>query len=102
MNEEKTRFFELRKRIFDMIRIRLDGDKNHPLFEGLISVCSQYGDYYEEETGETELVSILLHSTALGGKDDYHQFIGKTMEEALDKLEAQIEEWENEQTQDKT
>ena len=94
MNDESyKKFLELRDRTFYLIHKELDEDPYCKSYEGLYEICYQFGDYFEEYTQEPELVCITLHCYLLGS-GRHHYFKGKTFEEALEKLENQIEEWE--------
>lgn len=90
--DERNWFISLRGKVFDLIRKILADDPMCKSYEGLFEISAQYGDYFEEYSTEPEIVVITLHCYLLG-KGRHHQFRGKTFEDALCRLQEQVDEW---------
>ena len=92
----KQRFIALRRRLFRMIRQELERDDHCKSYEGCLEVMTEYPNYFEDNEAEMgpSYVKITLHCYVLGPHRHY-DFEGKTMGEALDKLEETITGWEN-------
>lgn len=92
----KERFFNLRRRTFELIKTELEIDGYCKPYEGAIDVLRSYPNYFEDESGNSPPAGycITLHCYVLGGQRHY-DFIGRTFDDALDKFEGQIVEWEN-------
>ena len=92
----KQRFIALRCRLFRMIRQELERDDHCKSYEGCLEVMTEYPDYFQDPEAEqgAAYVKITLHCYVLGPHRHY-DFEGKTMAEALDKLEETITGWEN-------
>ncbi len=92
----KQRFIALRCRLFRMIRQERGQDDYCKSYEGCVEVMTEYPNYFEDNEAELgpSYVKITLHCYVLGPYRHY-ELEGKTMEEALDKLEETIAGWEN-------
>lgn len=92
----KQRFIALRCRLFRMIRQELERNGHCKSYEGCLEVMTEYPNYFEDVDAEMGpcYVKITLHCYVLGPHRHY-ELEGKTMAEALDKLEEMIAEWEH-------
>lgn len=91
----KLRFLALRSRIFKLIEAQLAEDPCCKSYEGSLEVTAQFPNYFEDNEAELDAnyYCITLHCYVLGNSR-HHYFTGKTMAEALDKLEKAVEQWE--------
>lgn len=91
----KARFLQLRKRVFDLIANELSIDPYCKSYEGAIEVLCEYPDYFDDEQAimGANYYLIKLHCYVLGDLRHY-EFKGETFEQALDEFENQIAGWE--------
>ena len=95
---DRQHFLSLRRRLFRLIREQLREDPCCKSYEGSIEVSLEYPNYFEDNGAEETRPSrccIIVHCYVLGPFRHY-KFEGNTMRIALDKLEAQIKDWEME------
>ena len=94
MSKESARFAALRKKLFGMIKAELEIDPYCKSYEGCLEVICEYPNYFEDEEATIGPVyyCIKLHCYVLGPSRHY-DFTGKTMSEALDKLEKALNKW---------
>ena len=93
---DKQRFIALRCRLFKMIHQELKRDPCCKSYEGSLEINVTYPDYFEDEEAESgpDYCYITLHCYVLGPTRHY-DFKGKTMKEALDKMDEALTRWEN-------
>jgi len=91
------RIIALRKKLFEMIKAELEDDPYCKSYEGCLEVICDYPDYFEDEEAARgpSYYCIRLHCYVLGPSRHY-DFTGKTMNEALDKLEKALNKWAEE------
>lgn len=91
------RFLALRKRLFKMISDYFDdGGDACKSYEGTFEIVYSYPDYFDDEDAEASVpdaVLINLHVYVVGPHRHY-TFRGMTLDEALDRLEAALDEWD--------
>ena len=92
---DKARFLAIRSRLFNLIQRSLEEDPFGKSYDGCLEVMAEYPNYYEDEYAESgpTYYCITLHCYVLGPHRHY-EFTGKTMKDALDKLDKTITEWE--------
>ena len=95
---DKLRFIALRCRLFKLIHKELERDPYCKSYEGCLEVLAEYPNYFEDEEAESgpTFYCITLHCYVLGPARHY-EFKGKTMGEALNKLDETITEWEEQE-----
>lgn len=82
-----SRFYALRKRLFDLIRYVDDG--YHKSYEGALDICFSFPCIFESKGNPEpeESVRIELHCYLLC--EGWHkEFVGRSFDECLDKFEA--------------
>lgn len=92
MTFDEPRFLDLRKRLFELIDLELERSGGYcKSYEGALSVA--YPNRFEERDAAPNGYCIHLSCYLLcsGRRGDYY---GASLEECMDKLEAEIEEWE--------
>ena len=89
MENEMERFYRLRQRIFDVIREVDEG--YHKSYEGAMDVTFSFKNIYEaKDIKDIESVTIELHCYLLvNGR--HIRWEGRTLKEALDKVENYID-----------
>ena len=87
------RFMELRKKVMKAIS-EIDLDCGCKSYEGTFEWTVCYPNYFEDETGDCGACAFVLtlHCYVLGPGRRY-DWMGKTMNEALDKAEKDIYRW---------
>ena len=88
------RFQKLRKDVMQAIRQELLIDNHCKSYEGTFEWTACYPNYFDDDTGESgpTYYVLTLHCYVLGPARHY-EWAGKTMDEALDKAEAEIYSW---------
>jgi len=87
------RLEEYRQKVFTAIKKQLEIDSHCKSYEGRIVVSKQYGDYFEQDK-EPEYC-LHLSCYVLGPTRGY-DYYGKTIDECLDKAEADLIKWTKE------
>ena len=88
------RFLTLREKVFFAIQKELQMDGHHKSYEGTFEITTCYPNYFDN-ANEPDFYTITLHCYVLGPKRHY-EWVGKTLDEALDNAEREITEWLNE------
>ncbi len=93
-SEEMTQFLCLRTDIFNLIERSLKLDGHCKSYEGALSI--HWPNYFEDNDGVmcVELACYVLGDTRI------HQWKGKTLAEALSKMCADVERWEEDISRD--
>lgn len=88
------RFKRLRRAVMKAIERELSYDGHCKSYEGTFEWTVCYPNYFEDETGDNgaSFYKLTLHCYVLGPARHY-DWTGKTMDEALDKAEAEIDSW---------
>ncbi len=89
---EMFRFVDIRKRLFTMIDRALQEDSHHKSYEGAMSI--HFPNRFEDYEGH---IGIELSCYVLGPGGRHHKWEGKTLGEALDKMEKDMDQWANEE-----
>lgn len=86
-SEEMDRFLCIRTKIFDLIDKAIEQDGHHKSYEGTMSI--HFPNRFEDTTGNLriELLCYLL------GSGRRHEWEGKTLTEALDKMTVDVDGW---------
>lgn len=92
------RFYDLRKRLFSLIRRELEIDSYCKPYEGAMEIYFEFPDYFQPHKDKPSCVKINLHCYVVGPGRHY-TFGGKTFEEALDKVERWIKDREAEESE---
>ena len=91
------RLFSLRERLYKMISDYFASGEGHcKSYEGHFVISADYGDYFDDNNAEDKNPkSVVIHvDVYVVGPHRHYDFAGKTFAEALDKLEAALDEWE--------
>ena len=93
MAECMERFFKLRKRLFEAIGKALSEDCGKS-YEGAFFIGQAFPNYYEDEEAKEQPFMWYIHLDCyIVGPYRHYDWDGKTLDEALDKCEEDINEW---------
>ena len=95
MNKAHKRFLALRRRVMAAIKKALEIDPGCKSYEGCMELLIEYPNYFELNESEEDTPSwyeIRLHCYVLGPARHY-EWMGRTLNEALDKAEKEINQW---------
>lgn len=95
MNKAHKRFLALRRRVMAAIKKALEIDPGCKSYEGAMELLIEYPNYFELNESEEDTPNwyeIRLHCYVLGPARHY-EWIGRTLNEALDKAEKEISMW---------
>ena len=97
MSKEYYRLLGLRKRLFLMIAAQLKEDPCCKSYEGALEVSCEYPCYFDDSEAEhrPSYYCITVHCYVLGPARHY-EFTGRSLNDALDKFEKALNEWEEE------
>ena len=88
------RFKRLRKVVMKAIREQLADDPCCKSYEGTFEWTVCYPNYFDDDTGDSGacFFKLVLHCYVIGPGRHY-EWTGKTMDEALDQAEKDIDSW---------
>lgn len=96
MDKEYKRFLALRRRVMQAIRRQLEQDSTCKSYEGTFEIFVSYPDYFDREydnkSDQPDFYIIRLHCYVLGPGRHY-EWKGRTLKNALDKAEKDINQW---------
>lgn len=96
MDKEYKRFLALRLRVMQAIRRELERDNSCKSYEGTFEILVRYPDYFDQEydnkPDQPDFYLIRLHCYVLGPGRHY-EWKGRTLKNALDKAEKDINQW---------
>lgn len=89
MNDDK-RLIAYRKAVFAAIKKQLEIDSHCKSYEGAITISKGYPNYFEQDKKPEYCLHLACY--VLGPTRGYDYF-GKTIDECLDKAEADLKKW---------
>ena len=96
MAKEYKRFLALRRRVMQAIRRQLEVDSTCKSYEGAFEILVSYPDYfdweYDNKPDEPKFYLIHLDCYVLGPGRHY-EWRGRTLKNALDHAEKDINQW---------
>ena len=96
MDKEYKRFLALRLCVMQAIRRELERDNSCKSYEGTFEILVSYPDYFDQEydnkPDQPDFYLIRLHCYVLGPGRHY-EWKGRTLKNALDKAEKDINQW---------
>lgn len=96
MDKEYKRFLALRLRVMQAIRRELERENSCKSYEGTFEILVGYPDYFDREydnkPDQPDFYLIRLHCYVLGPGRHY-EWKGRTLKNALDKAEKDINQW---------
>ena len=96
MDKEYKRFISLRRRVMQAIHRELELDDSCKIYEGTFEILVSYPNYfdlkYDNKPDKPDFYIIRLHCYVLGPGRHY-EWRGRTLKNALDKAEKDINKW---------
>ena len=96
MDKEYKRFLALRRRVMQAIRRELERDSYCKSYEGTFEILVSYPDYFDWEDDnkpdQPNFYLIRMHCYVLGS-GRHNEWEGRTLKEALDEAEKDINQW---------